>query len=128
MSNASSVRAAVLAVDVFFHHSATKLSPGTVLVPRHRDSPWGKRFYCADQQWRGDKVWMFDAPEHAALYGGSSVVYRVLPLGQVGVIAERAYTGDDSDLDAGIVGDQYYADSAVVLGSLAVLVPDGVPI
>jgi hypothetical protein len=109
---------------VLFHHSATKLSPGTILVPRHADSPWGQQFYRADQKWRAGKVWMFGAPEHAALYGGSSVVYQVMPMGQVGVIAERAYTGDDSDLDAGIVGDQYYADSAVVLGAVNVLGPD----
>lgn len=102
----------------FFHHSATELKVGDVLRPGHPDAVWGKNFYPAGQRWRAEKVWMFGSPQHAAIYGGSRNVYRVEPAGPVGIIAERPYAGDDEDLDSGITGDQFYADSAIVVAVL----------
>lgn len=104
----------------YYHHSATPLKTGTVLVPGHPDSPWGCNFYPLDQRWRKMKVWMFAEPMHAAEYGGSGQVYEVQPEGPIGQIRERPYAGDDDDLDAGIVGDQYYAARAVVIAVVRV--------
>lgn len=104
----------------YFHFSATELAVGTVLVPGHRDSPWSSDFYPADQKWRRHKVWMFDSAASAVDYGGSPVVYEVRPVGAVGVILAREYSGDDEDLDAGIAGNQYYADAAIVIAKQVV--------
>ena len=63
---------------------------------------------------------MFGSAVHAARYAGSGLVYEVVPSGQLGMLTERAYSGDDNDLDAGIVGNQYFADRALVIASVFV--------